>query len=88
MTDTEIIEWLEEHTSLSGVTRKISFAGVLKGQRVTVDIHDRGANVDANLRYFVAATREDGVMAPGNAAASTVKVALGIVHWNNLDTDK
>ena len=53
-------------------------------QVATVEIHDRGPDVEPNVRYSCVARSEDGKGVSGNPMPN-VEAALAMVHWWDLD---
>lgn len=85
-----VIAKLKKVADFSELYQRTTFEGCRKGkdgtpQEVEVSIFDAGSNVALpENRYYCEARSEDGKTATGNTASS-IDMALHVVHWDELD---
>jgi hypothetical protein len=83
--DQTIRETLQSVGKIDEIYEVKTFQGYRDSQLVTIRILDLGANCDTpDYRFICKAEQENGKKARGNGAP-TVKEAIEIVHWSNLD---
>lgn len=94
MTDEKVFEYLQEFIGgASEVAKLASTFEVVRNKKhggiqiVTVNIFDRGLDVDPYFRYYCVATGDDGATATGNPGES-IEAVLSTVHWFALDEHK
>ncbi len=80
---------LKQYAGIFELYHKTTFEGYRKysddgNQKINISIFDAGMDVGPDIRYHCDVESEDGKMATGNPASS-IKLALLNVHWNELD---
>lgn len=88
MNEEDIMKKLKKDAGFFEIYHKTSFWGYRRNangetQEVSVDILDMGSEA-GDSRYSCVANTNDGKTATGNPASS-IDVAISIVHWRDLD---
>ena len=88
MNEAYVMKRLKKEAGFFEIYHKTSFWGYRRNakgevQEVSVDILDMGSEA-GDARYSCVAKTDDGKTATGNPASS-IDVAISIVHWYDLD---